>query len=175
MSPRRALDRLLSVAPVVLVPAAWTLAALAGYTSRVSADALAVALGVMCTVFAVFAAHPEMRGPVLGAWRRVIAVGLVVTLAGLVDALSPGSTPTHLAVVTVWLAAPVYGLARTARALERARYRLFAAASLAGAALFVAAAVPAVPDSAGLVGIAVGGVGQAASVADAVRRQSRSA
>jgi len=172
---RQALDRVLSVIPALLVPAAWTLAALAGYTPRVSADALAVALGVMTAFFVVFVLHPEMRGPVLGAWRRVIAVGLVVTVAGLVDQLSPAATPTHLAVVAVWLAAPVYGLVATARALGRSRYRLFAAASFAGAALLVASATPAVPAVAGLGGIAVGGAGQAASVADAVWRQSRSA
>lgn len=170
---RQTLDRVLSVVPVLLVPAAWTLAALAGYTPLVATDALAVALGVMSALFLVFVVHPEMRGPVLGAWRRVIAAGLVVTAAGLVDQLSPAATPTHLAVVAVWLAAPVYGLVATGRALDLPRYRLFAAASFVGAALLVAAAVPAVPAAAGLTGIAVGGVGQTASVADAVWRQTR--
>ncbi len=172
---RQTLDRALSVVPVLLVPAAWTLAALAGHTTLVASDALAVALGVMTVFFAVFVAHPEMRGPVLGAWRRVIAVGMVVTAAGLVDQLSPAVTSTHLAVVAVWLAAPVYGLVATGRALGLRRYRLFAAASFAGAALLVVSAAPAVPAPAGLVGIAVGGAGQTASVADAVWRQSRSA
>jgi hypothetical protein len=172
---RQTFDRILSVVPVVLVPAAWTLAALAGHTTLVSSDALAVALGVMTGFFAVFVAHPEMRGPVLGAWRRVIAVGLVVTAVGLVDQLSPAVTPSHLAVVAVWLAAPVYGLAATGQALGLRRYRLFAAASFAGAALLVVSAAPAVPAVAGLAGLAVGGAGQTASIADAVWRQSRSA
>jgi hypothetical protein len=169
----RTLDAALSVAPVLLVPLAWTFAALAAHTDVVSTTALTVALAVMAVLFAVFAAHPEMRGPALGAWRRVIAVGLAATLAGLADLFVGGGTPTHLAVVVVWLAAPVYGLVATGRALALPdrRYDAFAACSFAGAVLVVAGAVPGAPAGVGLAGLAVGAAGQTASAVDAVARR----
>lgn len=180
---RQTLDRALSYLPVLLVPLAWTFAALVGFSSVVSETALTVGLGVMCVLFAVFAAHPGMRGPALGAWRVVIAAGLVATLAALANLVlwvAPGLPTGRLAIV-VWLGAPAYGLVRTGRALSLAdrRYDLFAAASLVGTALAVAAALPSVPAVATLAGIVVGGAGQTASIVDAVvrqaRRQSRSA
>jgi hypothetical protein len=172
----------LAYLPVLLVPLAWTFAALVGFTTLVSATALRVGLGVMCVLFAVFAAHPEMRGPALGAWRTVIAVGLVATLAALATLLGavPGLATGRVAVV-VWLAAPAYGLVRTGRALSLAdrRYDLFAAASVVGAALAGAGGLSGVPATVTLAGLVVGGAGQTASVVDAVARraasQSRSA
>lgn len=175
---RQTLDRLLAYLPVLLVPLAWTFAALAGFSSVVSETALRIGLGVMCVLFAVFAAHPEMRGPALGAWRVVIAVGLVTTLAALatpVLGVAP-DLPTGRLAVVVWLGAPAYGLVRTGRALSLAdrRYDLFAAASLVGAALAAVAALPTVPAVATLAGVVVGGAGQTASIVDAVVRQARS-
>lgn len=180
---RQTLDRALSYLPVLLVPLAWTFAALVGFSSVVSGTALRIGLGVMCVLFAVFAAHPGMRGPALGAWRVVIAVGLVATLAALANLVLgvASGLPTGRLAVVVWLGAPAYGLVRTGRALSLAdrRYDLFAAASLVGAALAAAAALPSVPAVATLAGVVVGGAGQTASIVDAVvrqaRRQSRSA
>jgi hypothetical protein len=170
------LDRVLSYLPVLLVPLAWSFAALVGYTTLVSETALTVGLSVMCVLFAVFAAHPEMRGPALGAWRTTIAVGLLATLSALADLVLGAGLPTGWLAVVVWLAAPAYGLVRTGRALGLSdrRYDLFAAASLVGAALVVATAVPGVPATAGLAGIAVGGAGQTGSIVDAVVRQAAS-
>ncbi|MEF8892257.1 MAG: hypothetical protein V5A31_13250 [Haloferacaceae archaeon] len=171
------LDRVLSYLPVLLVPLAWTFTALVGFSSVVSGAALRIGLAVMCVLFAVFAAHPEMRGPALGAWRAVIAAGLVATLAALATLLGVGpSLPTGRLAVVVWLGAPAYGLVRTGRALSLAdrRYGLFAAASLVGGTLAAVAALPGVPEVATLAGVLVGGAGQTASIVDAVLRQARS-
>ena len=168
------LDRALQFAPVGLVPLAWTFTSLAGYTAVVSPRALRIGLGVMCLLFVVFAAHPEMSGPALGAWRRVIAAGLVPTATALAalfaaPALAP---PLGRLAVAAWLAAPAYGLWRTGRALalDDRRYDLFAACTLVGAVPVVAGgALPAV----GLGGIALGAAAQTASIADAAVRQAR--
>lgn len=177
---RQTLDRVLAYLPVLLVPLAWTFTALVGFSSLISATPLRVGLGVMCLLFAVFAAHPEMRGPALGAWRVVIVAGLVATLAALATlALGVASgLPTGRFAVVVWLAAPAFGLVRTGRELADRRYDFFAAASLVGAALVAAAALADVSHTAALAGILVGGAGQTASIVDAVTkraRQSRSA
>lgn len=159
-----------------LVPLAWTFTALVGYTAVVSPRAVRIGLGVMCLLFAVFAAHPAMSGPVLGAWRWTIAAGLVATLAALVDLVIVGSgLPTGAAAVATWLVAPAYALVVTGRALglDDRRYDAFAAASLAGGALFAATALPGVSAVVGVAGLAVGGAGQTASVVDAVARQAR--
>ncbi|MFB6169444.1 MAG: hypothetical protein ABEJ43_11465 [Haloferacaceae archaeon] len=172
----RLVDRVLAYLPALLVPLAWTFTTLVGFTALVSATALRVGLSVMCVLFAVFAAHPEMRGPALGAWRAVIVAGLVATLAALATLVfggEPGLLAGRFAVV-VWLGAPAYGLVRTGRALANRRYDGFAAASLVGAALVASAALPQVPPAAALAGLLVGGLGQTASVADAVVRQARS-
>jgi hypothetical protein len=171
-----ALDRLFEFAPVGLVPLAWTFAALAGYTTLLSPRALRIGLGVMCLLFVAFAAHPEMSGPALGAWRRVIAVGFVVTAAALVALLAAPALapPLGRVAVAAWLAAPAYGLWRTGRALDvdDRRYDAFAACTLAGALPVLAGAVPGSP-AVGLGGVALGGAAQTASIADAAVRQAR--
>ena len=77
------LRRLRENGPVVLVPAAWTLATL-GHAGAVETRTVFVAHLVMDAVLLAFAAlsWSDMAEGTLRVWRTVLVVGLGVTLAG---------------------------------------------------------------------------------------------
>jgi len=166
-------QRAFDVAPVGLVPLAWafTLAATLG---RLPDDGLLVGLSVMAVLFIAFAVNPELSGPVLGAWRLVILAGLVPTLAGIGDVLVGLDPPLLSLAAYAWLVLPVAGLVATARALPtaRRRYLAFALVSALGAGLVLVAPLRG-GRTAVVAGIGLAGVGQAASVADALARNRR--
>ncbi len=169
------LDRVLAVLPAGLVPLAW------GFTAAVAAGAvderpLTIGLGVMTVLFAVFAAQSAMREGVLANWRLVILGGLVVNLVALADLLVLSDGRLVPVAAYGWMVLPVPALVRTGRAVGAAtRYVAFAALSVLGAAVVVAAALTGgiAGFEAGrvtLLGIALVGAGQTGSILDAVAR-----
>ena len=159
--------------PVLLIPAAW-LAAGAAVTGSLQPDGLLIAHLVMVGFIAFFllTGWHRMDDGALRAWRVVLVVGLVITLAGVAGFVGPVESSVLLGVSLVgWMVLPAAGLAYTARALPDAAavYAGGAVASLAGAALFIwslsTPAGPVVWPSFGLVA-----VGQTAGIVDAARR-----
>jgi len=167
------LETVRDTAPVVLVPAAWAVAA-ATHAGRLSPDVLLVAHLVMAAFVAAFAAPgwSAMSTGALRAWRAVLVAGLVCTLAGIAGFLAPAFGTPLLAVSLVgWLLLPTAGLAYTARAMpgSGAVYAGSAGLSFLGAALSVVA-LAGVAGSL-LAGLALVGLGQAVGIADATVRQ----
>jgi len=168
-------ERVTAVLPTVLVPLAWS------FTGAVAVgvageQALAIGLGVMVVLFAVFAARPAMGEGVLATWRLVIVAGLLANALSLVDLLIvlPRDPLVGLSAYA-WMLLPVPALVRTGRAVDAPwRYLGFAVLSVAGATVVVAALTggrlggdaPALA----LVGIALVGAGQTGSVLDAALR-----
>lgn len=166
---------LTDVGPAGLVPAAWTVTIAAHFTSLVSERTLLIALGVMDVLLLAFlvAASAEMDGPVLSAWRGVLAAGLVVTLAGTAGlALDP--TQSALVAVSLygWMVLPGLAYVRTGRLVTatpaRQIYIAAAGASLGGTILYAIGHLgglePPVTTFAGLVVI---GLGQTAGIVTA--------
>jgi len=155
--------------PVVLVPAAWTVAAAAS-TGAAERGTLMVAHGAMAVLISAFAvvSWTEMSDGVLRAWRAVLVAGLPVTVAGFVG-LYAGVVPLEAAALYGWFLLPAAGFVVTARAVENpVPYAVGASLSVVGAAShasFVIAGSP--PPTAG---IAIVGVGQTVGIADAVYR-----
>jgi hypothetical protein len=159
--------------PVLLIPAAW-LSAGAAVTGRLGADGLLIAHLVMAGFIAFFlrTGWRRMDDGALRAWRVVLVVGLVLTLAGIAGFVGPLAGPPLLGVSLIgWMVLPAAGLAYTARAIPDAAavYAGGAVASIAGAALFLwslsTPSGPLVWPSFGLVAI-----GQTAGIVDAARR-----
>jgi hypothetical protein len=157
--------------PVVLVPAAWTVAgaAVAGW---VQPRTLLIAHGVMAALIAAFAfvSWSEMSEGVLRAWRAVLVAGFFVTLAGVAGLLDGLPYGTALLAVSLygWFLLPAAGFVYTARKVEVPEpYLAGAALTVAGAAVH---AYGVVAGSAPVIGIALVGVGQTVGIADAVYR-----
>jgi len=127
--------------PVVLVPLAWTFATAA----HVDLLALRTVLSAHLVMDAIIAAFTvlswrEMTDGVLLAWRRVLLVGLVVTLAGTGGLLAdPPITPVLTGTVVGWMLIPAAGLAYTGRHVDRRpfAYTVGAALSVVGTVAYV--------------------------------------
>jgi hypothetical protein len=168
--------RLRENGPAVLVPLAWAFVA-AAHAGAVNARTLLAAHVVMDALLVAFVAlsWSEMSDGVLLAWRRVILVGLLVTLAGTAGLLATPPTSALLAVAVYgWMLLPAAGLAYTgSRVDDRATRRASlggAVASLLGVAVYAAAPLlpPAVAPT--LAGLALVGVGQTVGIVAAVTR-----
>jgi len=168
--PSAVLRRLRENGPAVLVPLAWGFVA-AAHGELVAERAVLAAHVVMCTVIAGFTAlsWADMADGVLLAWRRVLVVGFVVTLAGAVGLTLPGGNAALLGVALYgWMLLPAAGLAYTGRGVDRwpRAYDAGAALSLLGAATYAAA--PALPPGGTIGGIVLVGVGQTVGILAAV-------
>lgn len=163
------------VGPAGLVPAAWGLTVAAVFTPLVTDRTLLVALVVMDVLLAAFyvATREEMVGLVLGAWRRVLVVGLAANLVGTAGLLLAPDRRVLLAVpLYAWMVLPGLGYVRTARAVDGTLpgrlYSLSAAGSFVGAALFaVAPFSPGGGGTAAFVGLVGVGVGQTVGIVTA--------
>lgn len=165
------LRRLRENGPVVLVPSAWTFAT-AAHLDVLTLRTVLIAHLVMSTIIAFFTvlSWREMTDGVLLAWKRVLVVGLGVTLLGTAGLLgTPPIKPFLTGTVVGWMLVPAWGLAYTGRRVKRrARaYTAGAALSLAGAVayasgVFVSAFVLVVA------GLTLANIGQTASIVAAV-------
>lgn len=166
------LGRVRAVGPVLLVPLAWTFAALA---HRGSLQVRTVLIGhlVMATLLVAFAvlSRGDMAEGVLRVWWVVVAAGVPVTLLG-VWALSRPAPPLLPLRVTVlgWMVLPAGALAHTAAQVRRAgdAYATGAVLSGLGALVYVLDAAAQTPPL-GLAGIALVGLGQTVGIVAAVR------
>ncbi|WP_135305300.1 hypothetical protein [Haloarcula amylovorans] len=159
------LRRLRENGPVVLVPLAWTFAT-AAHLGLLAARTVLIAHAVMATIIAAFTvlSWREMTDGVLLVWRRVLVVGLPITLAGVAGLL--GDIEPLLTATVV----PAVGLAYTGRHVDRTpwAYTGGAAASAAGVVVYLAGV--ALPVSAlVLAGLTLTNVGQTAGIVAAVR------
>ncbi|MBX0322943.1 hypothetical protein EGH21_07875 [Halomicroarcula sp. F13] len=163
--------RLRENGPVVLVPLAWTFAT-AAHLDLLALRTVLVAHLVMDTVIAVFAvlSWREMTDGVLLAWRRVLLVGLVVTLAGTAGLLTdPPLEPVLTATVVGWMLVPAAGLVYTGLHVDRhpRAYTVGAALSVGGAVAYTVGVLA--PLSAFvLAGLTLTNVGQTAGIVAAV-------
>jgi len=169
---------LTDVSPACLVPSAWVVTTLAHITDLVAEQTLLIALGVMDVLLLLFlvAAYSEMDGPVLGAWRLVLAGGLVVALAGTAGLWLDPNQPALLAVALYgWMVLPGLAYIKTADLVVAtpARYVYIAAAgaSLGGAAMYAIGHLGGVAGPVTtFIGLAVVGAGQTAGIVTAAWR-----
>jgi hypothetical protein len=159
--------------PVVLVPLAWAFVT-AAHLGSVETYTLFVAHVVMSILLAAFAVTSwrEMSEGVLWAWRTVITVGFLVTVAGTVGfRVDSGSTALFSVALYGWIGLPAAGFVYTGRRVREGAWIYFGGAVLCvlgavGYTLGVATGTePALAASLALVG-----VGQTAGIADAVYR-----
>lgn len=166
---------LTDVGPAGLVPAAWSVTVAAHYTSLVPERVLLIALGVMDVLMVAFllAGYSEMDGPVLSVWRNVLAVGLLVTLAGTAGlATEPNRTALVAVSLYGWMVLPGLAYVRTgsltAATPARYVYVVAAGASLGGAVLYALGHLGGVaPSLTVFVGLVVVGLGQTAGIVTA--------
>ena len=165
--------RLRATGPSFLVPLAWAFVT-AAHFDLVSTHAVFVAHVVMTVLLAGFAVtgRDDMRTGVLRVWWYVIAVGVFVTLAGLigfqVDAMSAVLWGVSLG---GWMLLPAIGFVYTARRVSEGAwiYTAGTVTCLIGVALYVAGVV-----GGGLLvqvsGLVFVGIGQTAGILDATVR-----
>lgn len=174
------MSTLTDVAPAGLVPAAWTVALAAHFTTVVTEQVVLAMLVVMAVILAAFylVGRSEMDGPVLGVWRLVVLNGLFATLAGIAGIALEPRQPLLIAVALYgWMLLPGPAFARTARRVADGRARTIygtaAGASFAGAVLYGAGDLGGT--AAGLMmflGLVVVGLGQTAGIVTAAYRNS---
>jgi len=159
-------------APVVLVPLAWTFAAVA-HLEFVTTDTALVAHVVMDVLLVAFAAlsWQDMQAhPVLRAWLAVIVVGAGVTFVGTYALATDAGKTLLRGTVFGWLLVPAVALVYTGSMLpreERARvYTAGGVVSAVGAVAFLYGSLAGYALT--LPGIALGGVGQTAGIVAAV-------
>jgi hypothetical protein len=170
------LGRLRENGPVVLVPAAWTLATV-GHAGLVEARTVFVAHLVMDAVLLAFAglSWSDMAEGTLRVWRTVLVAGLGVTLVGTVGFLfSPPNSALLAAAVVGWMLLPAGGLWLTGRAVPAGEapliYTVGAVLSLLGAVVYLPAVFGYLSLDAMLVGLTLTNLGQTAGIANAVYR-----
>ncbi len=158
---------------MVLVPLAWTFVT-AVHLGLASEHALFVAHLVMVTIVVAFTglSWAEMDAGVLLAWRRVLLVGLVVTLAGVAGFLFPPAATALLSVsIYGWMVVPAAGLAYTGRRVSAGAWIYLAGAVLSVLGLVVyAVGVAAAGTLAAVAGLGLVTAGQTAGIAEAVYR-----
>jgi hypothetical protein len=161
--------------PVVLVPAAWTLATV-GHAGLVEPRTVFIAHLVMDVVLVAFAglSWSEMAEGTLLVWRRVLVGGLGVTLLGTAGFLVGGPTADALFAATVvgWMLLPAAGLLLTGRAVPASEaawvYTAGAGLSAVGAVVYVVGVVGVGGTVALLAGLSLTNLGQTAGIANAV-------
>ncbi len=165
--------RLRELGPSLLVPLAWAFV-IAAHLDFVSDHAVFVAHVVMAVLLAGFAVtgRNDMRQGVLRVWWYVIAVGVVVTLSGLVGFQVDAASAVLWGIsLGGWMLLPAVGFVYTGRRVTERVWIYFGgtAACLAGVALYVAGVVGGalVVRIAGLVLV---GIGQTAGILDATLR-----
>ncbi|WP_324663663.1 hypothetical protein [Haloarcula sediminis] len=165
------LHRLRENGPVVLVPLAWTFAT-AAHLDLLALRTVLIAHLVMDAIIAAFTvlSWGEMRDGVLLVWRRVLVVGLGITLVGTAALLAKPPVDLLLSATVVgWMLVPAAGLVATGRRIDR-RPRAYTgggALSAVGAVIYVGGVLG--PTSAlVLVGLTVTNVGQTAGIVAAV-------
>jgi FtsH-binding integral membrane protein len=165
------LRRLRENGPVLLVPLAWTFAT-AAHLDLLELRTVLIAHLVMDSIIAAFTvlSWREMRSGVLLAWRRVLVVGLGVTLVGTAGlSTTPPSDPLLVGTVVGWMLVPTAGLAYTGRHVDRHPrvYTVGAALSGAGAVAYLGGVCGSVSALA-IAGLALTNVGQTAGIVAAV-------
>jgi hypothetical protein len=168
------LRRLRETGPVVLVPLAWTFVA-AAHLDVVRRRTFLIAHVVMATLLLAFVAlsWSEMRSGALRTWRRVVAVGFGLTVAGAVGlASSPPFAPLLGLAVVGWMLLPAVGLWDTGRRVVTFAdvYRAGGACSALGALVYVFAPLvgSTATTTATVAGLLLVGVGQTAGIVAAV-------
>lgn len=163
------LERLRETAPVALVPAAWTVAT-AAHLGVVTTRTLLIAHVVMDVVLVAFTvlSWADMATGALRTWRRVLVVGLLVTLAGTAGLAARPPDDRLLAVAILgWMVLPAVGLVDTGRRVASPRpYLLGGGVSAVGAAVYAAGL--AIGPPATLAGLVLVGAGQTLGIAVAV-------
>jgi len=165
------LRRLRENGPVVLVPLAWTFAT-AAHLDLLALRTVLIAHLVMDAIIATFTvlSWREMTDGILLVWRRVLVVGLGVTLVGTVALLAePPVDPLLSATVVGWMLVPAAGLVATGRRIDRRprAYSLGGALSAVGAVVYLGGILgPATALVLG--GLTMANVGQTAGIAAAV-------
>ena len=159
--------------PAFLVPLAWTFVT-AAHLDVVTDHTLFVAHVVMAMLLAVFAVtgRPDMQEGLLNVWWRIIAVGFVVTLAGVLGFLADGDGTRLLGVALVgWMLLPAVGFVDTGRRVTEGTWIYFGgtAACLVGAFLYAVGLFGAV-EGASIAGLVSVGIGQTAGILDAAIR-----
>jgi hypothetical protein len=170
------LRRLRENGPVVLVPAAWAVAA-AAHEGVVNRHTLLMAHVVMDVVLVAFAllSWSDMQSGVLRVWRFVLLAGLPFTVLGTVGLYAPPVEEAFVApTVYAWMLLPAAGLAYTGRevAADEGPWTYLAGATLSVLGAFVYVVAPSLSAglSPALLGLGVVGVGQTAGIANAVFR-----
>lgn len=166
------LSSILENGPAVLVPAAW-IVALAAVTDTIGSQPLFIAHLIMSVFLAVFAVlgWQQMTEGVFRVWRVIIAVGLAVTLLGVVG--FAGTEQPRLLAMTLygWMVLPAVGLIYTGIELETRGWVYVAGGILSILGAIVAGAVTELGSLTGLeLGIIMVGIGQTAGIVDAVFR-----
>ncbi|MFO7925925.1 hypothetical protein [Natronomonas sp.] len=165
--------RLRELGPSLLVPLAWTFVT-AAHLGIVVPRTLFIAHVVMAVLLAGFAVtgRADMREGVLRVWWRIIAVGVVVTLAGVLSfRVDVGVVLLSGIALGGWMLLPAVGFAYTGRRVAEGAWIYFggAAACLAGASLYAAGLFGAVLPL-WLGGLVCVGIGQTAGILDATLR-----
>lgn len=165
------LRRLRENGPVVLVPLAWTFAT-AAHLDLLALRTVLIAHLVMDAIIAAFTvlSWREMSDGVLLVWRRVLVVGLGITLVGTVALLAdPAVEPLLSATVVGWMLVPAAGLVATGRRIDRRprAYTLGGALSTGGALIYVGGVFGAVSTLV-LAGLTMVNAGQTAGIVAAV-------
>jgi len=165
------LRRLRENGPVVLVPLAWTFAT-AAHLDLLALRTVLIAHLVMDAIIATFTvlSWREMREGVLLVWRRVLVVGLGVTLVGTGALLADPPVEVLLSATVVgWMLVPAAGLVATGRRIDRRprAYTLGGALSAVGAAVYVGG-VAGPLSTLVLAGLTMANAGQTAGIVAAV-------
>jgi len=165
------LRRLRENGPVVLVPLAWTFAT-AAHLDLLALRTVLIAHLVMDAIIAGFTvlSWREMRDGVLLVWRRVLVVGLGITLVGTAALLAdPLVDPLLSATVVGWMVVPAAGLVATGRRIDRRprAYTVGGALSAVGAVVYVGGVAGSI-SALVLAGLTLTNVGQTAGIVAAV-------
>ena len=164
------LGRVRETAPVVLVPAAWTVVTLA-HSGTVTERTLLIAHVVMDVLLVAFAAlsWSDMTEGALRSWRTVLVAGLVFTLAGTYGLATDGDPALLALTVYAWMLLPAAALAHTGQLVPPEDgprvYTTGAILSGVGAVLYLGTYVDF--EVATVAGLALVGAGQTAGIVNA--------
>lgn len=166
------LRRLRENGPALLVPLAWTFVT-AVHLELASEHALFVSHLVMATIIAGFTilSWSEMAEGVALLWRRVLVVGFVITVLGVVgffvDALSG---PLFATSVVGWMVVPAVALLGTGRHVDRAPavYLAGGGLSLVGALAYLVGISVFAGEDAAILGLTLVTIGQTVGILNAV-------
>lgn len=162
-----------AIGPALLVPLAWTVVT-GAHLDLVTEHSLFVAHVVMSVLLVGFAAtgRADMRDGALLVWWRIVAVGALVTAAGVVGFVVEAAREPLLAVALGgWMVLPAVGFVDTGRRVDRGGAVYFLGAAACGLGVLAYASGALGDTEAALVaGLVLVGVGQTAGIFDAVLR-----